>query len=250
MTRNACAAPSSARICAGARDLIGAQPPRRHEWPRCDRGREADKCHRATPPHIGKRCRRGRISHHVLRPMLIAVKRGRLHIGIMVAGHEAYVAGLPKRFEPMAGALELPGERDVHEVAGYRYMVRMLAAQIARDCREGIGTMNGAPAALPIDVAKQALRRQVGEFWPRHRAEMRVRQVRQNKGRAHAALYNGKRVKLAQNECGAPGEPETPPQPWRCGQHQDCVGKRISAVEKRNGRARIAQAAAPNKTEL
>jgi hypothetical protein len=117
---------------------------------------------------------------HVRPPVALPIKRRRRHIGVVIPRHHADVSRRPQGVEPAARRFELRRQRDVDEVTGDGDVVGPGDVKVARDGVEHLGTMNAVAAALPIEVAEQSLRGELGQARPRQRDEMRIGQMRQH----------------------------------------------------------------------
>ena len=105
-------------------------------------------------------------------------------IGVVIAGNEAHVVGIAERLHPEGGEAELGGHADIDQIAGHRDMVRALCAQILDEAGEDAHVVQPLAAALPVDVAHEALEAKIGEARQWRGRKMRIGDMRDRE--AHA----------------------------------------------------------------
>src|SRR5262249_11280729 len=94
--------------------------------------------------------------------------------------HQRDVVRRPERSEPRAGGRVFAGERDVDEIAGHRDVVGRLRLEIGHDAREHLAAMDQVALSPPVHVAGRALAQELAPARRPQRAEMGVRQMREN----------------------------------------------------------------------
>ena len=118
------------------------------------------------------------------------------HIGIVISRHQRNVVRRADAFQPFSRRGEFQRQRDVDEIAGDRDVAGMLRVHVGDEFVQHFAAMNGVALALPVHVADGALAGEVAQPRLRHRAEMRIGQVRKQEG-CHGLLF-GKMIDAMQ----------------------------------------------------
>jgi hypothetical protein len=120
--------------------------------------------------------------------MQIPMNASARDVGVVIAWYYAHVGWPSQGFKPAPRMDELGRQRDVDEIASNSDVVRLRSAKIVGDGIEGIPEMDAPAAALPVDVADEAFRREFLYARPRQRPEMRVGQMGQHECLTHQQL--------------------------------------------------------------
>ncbi len=107
----------------------------------------------------------------------------------MIAGHETDVRGVAERLHPSRRAAEFSRHADIDEIACHRDVVGALLPQILDEAREQSHVVQPLAAALPVDVAHEALEAEVGEAGEGRRTKMRVCDMRDREAHARPGSY-------------------------------------------------------------
>ena len=106
--------------------------------------------------------------------MVKASLRMQPHIGVVIAGDGGDPIRGAQMMQPLCGADELIRQAEIDEIAGHGDVVRLPLDDIAGQDVEDVAPMHQFPAAMPVHIAKDALRHQLRTPCLRHRAQMNV----------------------------------------------------------------------------
>ena len=127
---------------------------------------------------------------HELAPVLRGPAGGTADVGVVIARHERHVLRVPSVSSQLRRAREFGIERDVHEIAGHRDVVRRLRLHVGHDRVEHVGVVMAVALAVPVDDAEPALVDQLAQARRRDRAEVRVGQVGEHEHRPSLAEFD------------------------------------------------------------
>src|SRR6185369_3298962 len=99
----------------------------------------------------------GMSAGHVVAPKPGRFRPGHGDIGVMVAGNDGDMAAAAELLQEIARLHELVAERDVHQIAGDRDMVRPLCLKIIRERLQHLAAVDGGTLKFPREEARDAL---------------------------------------------------------------------------------------------
>ena len=107
-------------------------------------------------------------------PLAIGTVQRAGHVGVVIAGHDRHPIGRAEILQPHLGAVHLLAGGEVDEVAGDGHVVGAVTLHVGDELDQRVAEHGALPVALPVDVAGDALGRElpIGEFGKR--AEMDV----------------------------------------------------------------------------
>ena len=152
-----------------------------HEWSRSACRSYSYERHIAAHAQIRKsfpanRCRLI-VARHPSLPRAAALAECARHIRVVIAGYDRHIFGLAECFQPKAGHLKLGVKREVHQIASYGEMIRIVRLDVIRNGGDD-SIMQGMPTiAVPVDVADHALGSEFSIGYVRQRTEMDIRNM-------------------------------------------------------------------------